>query len=219
MAELKNESHSHLNISSEVEVLSYTHTGAEPIEVVARIDAGLAGGLLSGVGGLYIASAYIGSGQIMPVGEVIVAAGKTRAIFVSKALPLSSGETISLRIQGQMADTSVNTIASLRNATPLRSEDVYGGGPVLVDHDYGGADNLSYRFSDETGIAGADVVAYLQTDYTAGRRSIKDVVARTTTQGLGRWAKPLMLNPGTYTIVCYKQGQAGPDAKQNLVVS
>jgi hypothetical protein len=216
--ELDRETKTGLNISAEVEVLSFTHAGSLPIQAVARVDLGSTGGFLSGVGGLYIASAYVGGTEIVPIGEIVVPAGKTKCIVVSKHIPISPGETLSLRVQGQSADTLVNTVATLQDATPLRTSDLYGGGSVQIDHNYGGADALAYRFADGSGVIGADVLAYVRSDYDAGSRGHTNVVARTMTMSAGRWARPLLLTPGDYKLVLYKPGQAGPD-EHNLTVS
>lgn len=216
--ELKRETHTGLNLSSEIEVLSYTYSGTLPIQVVARVDLGSSGGLLSGTGGLYIAAAYVGDVEIVPVGEVIVAAGKTKCIIASKHIPINAGETLSLRVQGLAGDTAVNTVASIQDSTPLRTSDLLGGGPVQVDHNYGGSDALAYKFGSGEGVSGADILVYTRTDYDAGRRGHTSVIGKTMTGAAGRWARPLMLTPGEYTLVLYRMGYAGPDT-YNLTVS
>lgn len=85
-----------------------------------------------------------------------------------------------------------------------------GDGPVLIDHNYGGADALSYiDVRTSQGIIGADIRAFLQSDYDAGNRANNFIVARTTTASGGRWAHPFMLDPGVYVLLYFKQGPNG----------
>jgi hypothetical protein len=61
------------------------------------------------------------------------------------------------------------------------------------------------------GIPRATILAYLATDYAAGHTDAAHVVASTTTGPDGRWAAPLLLDPGTYVLVFGVPGQFGPD--------
>lgn len=92
-----------------------------------------------------------------------------------------------------------------------------GSGTVPVDHNYGGSDNLSYRTSLNTGIDNAEVNIFNKTDYDAGNRGNQFIVGATRTTTLGRWSRPVMLDPGTYTIVYFRQGFSGPDTKEVTV--
>lgn len=94
----------------------------------------------------------------------------------------------------------------------LSGSDGTGDGAVLVDHDYGGVDNYSYRESNGTGIQGAIATAYAKVDYDAGRTRDEDAAARVVTTVGGRWAKKMSLVPGEYVLVFIRPGSHGPDA-------
>lgn len=209
--ELKRETKTGLDISAEAEVLSYTYTGASPIEVIARIDLGSGANVLSGVGGLYLANMYLDTVGVTPLGEIVVPAGRTRTIIISKLVPLEPGDAVSIRVLGLPGDVSVNTISSLRDATPAKAEDILGSGAVMVDHNFGSTDALQAVTPGGVGVNDVDINAFLTSDYAANRRTSQYVAARTTTGPDGRWARAMMLDPGSYTLVYYKQGQYGPN--------
>jgi len=93
-----------------------------------------------------------------------------------------------------------------------------GTGAVPVDHDYGGPDELAYKTTLNTGIDNAEIQIYYTADYNAGNRGQEFVVAASRTTVLGRWDKAVMLDPGAYTIIFFKQGVAGPDRKDIVVL-
>lgn len=92
-----------------------------------------------------------------------------------------------------------------------------GLGAVAVDHNYGGTDALRYVDGAGSGIDNADIWIYLKSDYDAGRVSSNYVKAKTNTDVNGRWANPVNLDPATYTIHVYKQGEYGPDTQEITV--
>lgn len=79
-----------------------------------------------------------------------------------------------------------------------------GTGPVIVDHDYGGADALQVVDDSGASVPGAVITAYLSTDYAAGNRSAAFVRGQTTTDANGRWKSPLALEAETYVLVITK---------------
>lgn len=83
---------------------------------------------------------------------------------------------------------------------------VTGLGTVTVDHDYGGTDTLAVMTEAGVRVANVNVVSYRKADYVAGRRTADYIVARTTTDVDGRWRAPLLLDPGAYTLLLFKQG-------------
>jgi len=96
-------------------------------------------------------------------------------------------------------------------STPGSGSIGLGTGDTAVDHNTGGTDNLKFEVTsgtNVTGIDGADVRAYLASDYTAGRRSTAYVKGQTETGPVGgvsgRMPSPMYLqsNSGsnTYTI-------------------
>jgi len=91
---------------------------------------------------------------------------------------------------------------------------VEGCGNIIVDHNYGGADALTYVDASGKGIAGAYVYIFRQADMTAAAPAFPNrllAAAATTTVANGRWALPLRLKPGNYSILYEKLGAYGPD--------
>jgi hypothetical protein len=89
-----------------------------------------------------------------------------------------------------------------------------GAGCVVVDHDYGGTDELAYTAGDGTPIAGATIKAFLSEDYDAalpGLPADSQIRATSSTMANGRWSFALNLDPGDYVLVFEKTGQYGPD--------
>jgi hypothetical protein len=206
-----------VNISAEAQVLLYTYTGSDPVEVIARVDLGDSIKPIIG-GGSYVVNFYVNNVLLTPVTVDQVPSGQTRTILVSRPVPLYTSDTVSLTVVGQPADTSVNITASLRTSTPLQITDVYGTGPTAVDQNYGGPNTLAYQTSTGGGIVGATVLAYLTTDYNAGRRGQAYAQGRTVTIAGGAWQEPIYLTPGAggggagnYTLVYYLQNQYGTD--------
>lgn len=95
-----------------------------------------------------------------------------------------------------------------------------GSGSVLVDHNYGGPDALTYETVDGTiKVNDASIDVYLTSDYAAGRTAGGYVVAHSFTDVNGHWVVPVMLDPGAYTVIFYKQGAYGPDRKDVTVTT
>jgi hypothetical protein len=86
-----------------------------------------------------------------------------------------------------------------------------GTGAVQVDHNYGGPGALAYKTSAGVGIDGATVRVFLASNYSAGNTGPIYKVAETSTNINGEWVMPLMLDPATYTVQFFKQGEYGPD--------
>lgn len=108
-------------------------------------------------------------------------------------------DTMGLAVFGFLA---ANVPAS--NATVgRRLLGLIGAGPVVVDHNTGGADNLRYTYSG-AGVSGGTVRAYLQSEFLAGTYNLLD---QTTTGSDGRWALPMYLTAGnTYVLIFDKPG-------------
>ena len=92
-----------------------------------------------------------------------------------------------------------------------------GIGSILIDHNYGGTDNLRYVTPGGNGIANGIIKAYLKEDYEAGRISEGYIKGETMTASDGRWRKPLALDPNTYILVFYKPGEYGITAVEVTV--
>lgn len=206
-----------VDITSEASVLSYTYTGANPLEVMARVDLGDASKPIQG-GAQYTLNFYINGVLVTPVSTVQVPAGSVRTIMVSRQVPIDAGDVVVIKVLGIAGDTAVDTVATLRSATPLQSSDIFGTGSISVDHDYGGTNALTYVTPQGAGIADASIIAYRTADYNVGNRSNSFVVGRTHTVSGGVWAHPIMLSPDTYTLIYYAAGLYGPD-RRDVVVS
>ena len=97
---------------------------------------------------------------------------------------------------------------------PRTVESFEGCGNILVDHNYGGPDALSYIDATGTGVLGADVYLFKQADVTAANPDLPNrtlAVAKTTTEANGRWAQAVKLNAGSYSALYEKLGAYGPD--------
>jgi hypothetical protein len=194
-----------IDISSEADVLSYAHTGPDVVEVIARVDLGSQARPIAG-GGSYVLTFYIGDVPIMPVSSVDVDSDSGRAVVVSRPVPLNVDDEITIAVTGLAGDTAVDVTTTLRDGTPAKVTDLTGVGAVPVDHDYGGTDELAVRTATGAGVDGANVWAYRTEDYDAGRRGREFVVAAATTDAAGRWERPMLLDPGEYTLLVFKQG-------------
>lgn len=206
-----------ISIVSETEVLSYTYSGTATKEVIARVDLGNVANPIAG-NGSYTLNIYIDSVMVVPSASVAVPSGQTKAIMISRPIPLESGDVISIKVIGLGGDTSIDSVTTLRDATPVTVSDVLGPGTVIVNHNYGGTDNLTYRTSGGSGIDNAVVQAYLTSDYDAGSTTTNFIVAQVLTNVQGRWVRDMVLDPAAYTLIYYKQGQFGPD-RRDITVS
>ena len=92
-----------------------------------------------------------------------------------------------------------------------------GSGSVVVDHNYGGTDNLTVETAGGVGINNATIRAYLKTDYDAGNFTSEYIQATVMTDVNGQWESPMNLDPEVYTLYVFKQGQYGP-ATQEVTV-
>lgn len=87
---------------------------------------------------------------------------------------------------------------------------------VMVNQDFGGADNLMYTLDGEP-VADALIELFLYSDYIAGNYNSNRIDS--TRQRIdGTWAKAFYLDPQEYVVRFYRTGVAGPDAFK-LVVS
>lgn len=188
------------DISSETEVLAYTYTGTKPIEVISRVDLGDAAGPIAG-GASYTLSFYIDDVFISPESVIVVPSGKDRTIMVSRAIALEPQDVVRIKVQGTLADVSVNIIATLRDTTPVLRSEILGIGDINVDHDYPTADNLRVVTPEGVGIEDADIKVYLTAEYDAGVRGVDAIRGQTKTDVVGRWNAPFNLKVGSYTFV------------------
>lgn len=101
-----------------------------------------------------------------------------------------------------------------RDQRPLATFE--GCGHYILDHNYGGADNLAYADAAGDPVEGAFVYAIKKSDFDAATPLLPDrdlAVARTTTVANGRWAISLKLAAGEYGILYEKPGEYGPNTQ------
>lgn len=90
-----------------------------------------------------------------------------------------------------------------------------GCGTIVVDHNFGGLDNLTYRDATGYSVVGADVYIFTKDVFDAAHPDYPDrslAVARTTTRVNGRWNDAVQLDPGDYAVLYEKPGEYGPNA-------
>lgn len=225
MTVLKRESFASLDIRTKKTVLTYLHpSDAETIQILARVVAAPIAG-----GGKYRGELCIDNVVLAPYSDINVPTGQTRAVFQTRTVILEPGELLTAHITGLPGDSAVPIESVLMDSTPADQAGVdaavgaiadavgLGSGAVEVDHDYGGADRLAYRDDDGRGIDNATVLAFLQSDYAAGRKTAGYAKGTTNTNVHGRWTRPMMLDPATYVLYYYKQQQFGPDVTTVVV--
>lgn len=96
-------------------------------------------------------------------------------------------------------------------------DSIIGSGAVLINHNYGGEDNLRFVAPNGVGIDNATIQCFTRADYLAHKISRGYVVAETTTDMQGRWVRPMALDPGNYVLVFFKQGAYEPKAVELTV--
>jgi hypothetical protein len=117
-------------------------------------------------------------------------------------------------LKGTGFDTESHSLVAIRNRGDIAwasSGTCAGDGTVQVTQDYGGTRALTYTL-DSVPVGGATILIYRAEDYSAGLRSDEYVIARTTQRTDGTWDDTLLLDPGSYTLLAYLRGVAGPNA-------
>lgn len=82
------------------------------------------------------------------------------------------------------------------------------GGPIPINQNTGGMDNLRYVDINGNGVEAANVLIYLSTDWPGNP---DEVQATAVTGADGRWLAPAFVEGGTYVAVFTKLGADGPD--------
>jgi len=90
-----------------------------------------------------------------------------------------------------------------------------GNGPIAINQNTGGTDNLRYIDSTGNGVEDANVMIYLATDWPAQPTRVQ---AAATTGPDGRWLSPAFAQSGTYVAVFSKIGADGPDVSPAFTV-
>jgi hypothetical protein len=173
-----------LLISAVVDGVTYTAL-TEPRVIDATITSRAAGTVFSGITSL---ANWLGA-----------LAGKTADTTTRAGInATTAGATYNETTDSQEAVRDRGDAAWVTGDSPS------GDGDILVNHNYGGTDNLIVE-DDGTPVDGATILAYDATLYTAG---IYTVVASARTGSDGRWIAPMMLDAGTYKLVTSAPGKA-----------
>jgi hypothetical protein len=215
--DLKIESHTGLDISTGAVVLTYTHEALVPKITICRVEVGSSGGPIGG-GDNYIVEATINGRRVSPDSNVQVPFGVSAAVLQSRDLLLRPGDELVIVVDGSAPDTAVDTVATLVDLTPLTQDEIYGGGTVLVDHNYGAEDAFRCVTAAGASLANVQIQAFVKSDYDAGNTGAAYVVGESSSTTTGRWKSPMALDPGEYVLVFFKRGQYGPDVF-NLTVT
>ena len=161
--------------------------------------------------GSALATSALAEFVTVDTGETVATAGSVAKIAQGSAggNVTVGAFTVASLIQMVTEDTglsaaTVGSVALIAQGTALS-----GTGTTVVNHDTGGADELTYESSPGVGISGASVKAYVKTDYDADVLTIR---GQTITNDSGEWVNPLYLDSGTpYSIRFELPGQYGPD--------
>jgi hypothetical protein len=101
------------------------------------------------------------------------------------------------------------TAVSLSDGLPsVQAANLVGSGPIAINQNTGGTDNLRYVDSSGNGVEGANILIYLATDWPANPDRVQ---ATAITGPDGRWLSPAFVDSGTYVAVFTKIGADGPD--------
>lgn len=88
-------------------------------------------------------------------------------------------------------------------------------GPIPINQDTGGTDNLRYVDGSGNGVGDANIFVYLATDWPANPSAVQ---ATAMTGADGRWLAPAFVQSGTYVAVFTKLGADGPDVSSAFTV-
>jgi hypothetical protein len=135
-----------------------------------------------------------------------LAAAVAAAILADPAHKLATDAEGRVQLQPDQPGVSLITIDS-----PVQKLEVNwavsGNGTVVVDHDYGGDDALAVQTQTGEGVRQATIWAFTKADFDAGHRDASRVKGQTLTDDSGRWATPMLLEPGFYVLMIFKQGE------------
>jgi len=202
---LYTETSNQIDITASTPVLTYTLETDLPKALICRAIVGSTENPVAG-GGTYTVKVFINDNVVAPNSAVLVEAGLSKFVFQSREIPLEPNDVIRVEVVGLGGDVAVDVVVSLSDHTPVTLAQIYGAGSVLVDHDYGGTDNLTYETATGSGIDNATIHAFLKSDWDAGRRSVSYKKGATTTNARGRWITPMMLDPDRYMLYYFRQG-------------
>lgn len=124
-------------------------------------------------------------------------------IVISVTMTLLPENHIAYRIPVD-AQSAVPSILTQTGPTGLTN-------PVVIDHNYGGADALTYVDPAGCGVIGATLLLFRKVDYDNGLRGAASAIAIGQTGAAGRWMNKFRIDPGQYVLVAEKLGEFGPN--------
>ena len=124
--------------------------------------------------------------------------------FATRTLTSVSGLEVNVDASGVLEIAS-GVWAHLPNRT-LTGDFELGDGSIIVDHNFGGSDNLRVlNSSTSQPIDNVLITAFLKSDFDAGNTGNVYIKAQSRTTVDGRWESPMNLDPETYTLLFSKQ--------------
>lgn len=204
MTVLDSELHDDVNISVFFTVMTYINTTGRDLAVLSKVRMGSLAQPIAG-GGYYQLKVAIDGSAVLPDAAIPVAT-QDDVTMQSRHLALENGQTLTVQVQGQPGDTSIDVETVLVDVTPAAAGDLAGMGSVPIDHNYGSIDNLRIVDPSNAGVQDVTISAYLEADYDAGNYTAAFLKGRTKTGADGRWLNPIALNPGDYVLVVAKPG-------------
>lgn len=183
----------HANVQNPTATVGLTNTTISSAQVAANVTGNLGGNVLGSVAG-DVEGKVLGGGSSTITGVGAEVAGNIGVIVDGYAV-------------GQDPATILTHSSSYLAAIAAQ---VSGGGtgPIAINQNTGGTDNLRYVDSEGNGIANANILIYLSTNWPGNP---SQVIANSVTGSDGRWLTPCYVDHGTYVAVFFKVQSDGPD--------
>jgi len=123
---------------------------------------------------------------------------------------INATDTVESSLTTINTDMAKDSTVAKESTTQARFDDVDsvlasisgGAGAVLVNHNYGSANNLQILNSvDSLPVEGSNIYAYLASDFNAGRLSVEYVKAISISNSSGQWANDMHLDAADYVLL------------------
>jgi hypothetical protein len=121
----------------------------------------------------------------------------------------------SVNISANVASWNGTAVTTSGGLPSVSAGNQVGSGPIAINQNTGGTDNLRYVDSGGNGVEGANILIYLATDWPGRPDQVK---ATAMTGADGRWVSPAFVQSGTYVAVFSKIGVDGPDVSAAFTV-
>jgi hypothetical protein len=142
---------------------------------------------------------------------IVVSDSHGNSVFSSTALENGGGSGGNVNVTAWDG-----TPVAITDGLPsVQASNLIGSGPIAINQDTGGTDNLRYVDTNGNGVEAANVLVYLMTDWPANPDQVQ---ATAVTGPDGRWLAPAYVDSGTYVAVFTKIGADGPDVSSPFSV-